>query len=154
MASTKVGVMNSTDLLLIALPKHGVNVPPLSLPYLAGAVKASGFSVICKDLNFDLWRKTLETPWARLWEETDVTIFKGESFDRFVAEFYGDVVRGWAREIVALRPKWLGISLFSYRSIPTLRLLVPWCASSRPKSKSSLGERQSIPTVLSLLSRD
>ena len=43
------------SLFLAVIPKHSVNVPPLSLGFLQASCKAHGVKVQIRDFNFDLW---------------------------------------------------------------------------------------------------
>lgn len=112
------------SLFLCVIPKHSVNVPPLSLGFLQGACKKHGVDVQIRDFNFDLWQKTIHTDkWHSIWLETDQTLFKGEEFKKFCDEMYDDEIRAWAEEIVSTNHTHIGISCFSHRSLPTFKKL-------------------------------
>jgi hypothetical protein len=112
------------SLFLCVIPKHSVNVPPLSLGFLQGACEKHGVDVEIRDFNFDLWQKTIHTDkWNSIWLETNQTLFKGKEFENFCADFYDDEIKSWANEIVQTNHKHIGISCFSHRSLPTFKKL-------------------------------
>ena len=112
------------SLFLCVIPKHSVNVPPLSLGFLQGACEKHGVDVQIRDFNFDLWQKTIHTDkWHSIWLETNQTLFKGEEFKRFCEEMYDNEIRHWAEEIAATDHTHVGISCFSHRSLPTFKKL-------------------------------
>jgi radical SAM superfamily enzyme YgiQ (UPF0313 family) len=112
------------SLFLCVIPKHSVNVPPLSLGFLQGACKKHGVDVQIRDFNFDIWQKTIHTEkWHNIWLETNQTLFKGEEFKKFCDEIYDNEIQNWAQEIAATKHSHVGISCFSHRSLPTFRKL-------------------------------
>lgn len=114
----------SVSLFLCVIPKHSVNVPPLSLGFLQGACKKHGVNVEIRDFNFDLWKKTIHTDkWYDIWLETNQTLFKGEEFIEFCSDFYDKEIQSWAEEIASTKHTHVGISCFSHRSLPTFRKL-------------------------------
>jgi len=121
-----------TDLLLCALPKQGINVPPLALAYLQGACKAQGISVEVRDLNLELWKDTIHSNWWEMWKESDQTLYKGEEFENFYNNYYKSVIERWGLELANHEAPYIGLSCFSYRSLPTLKYLVPIIRKHNP----------------------
>ena len=112
------------SLFLAVIPKHSVNVPPLSLGFLQASCKAHGVKVQIRDFNFDLWEETIYSEDSYdIWLETNQTLFKGESFKTFCEEVYNDFIQKWAEEIAATDHTHVGISCFSHRSLPSFKLL-------------------------------
>jgi len=82
------------SLFLAVIPKHSVNVPPLSLGFLQASCKAHGVKVQIRDFNFDLWEETIYSEDSYdIWLETNQTLFKGESFKTFCEEVYNDFIQ-------------------------------------------------------------
>ena len=117
--------MNENGLFLVAIPKQGVNTPPLALTYLQGVCKHNDIDVEVRDFNLELWEDTIHTKWWEIWKESNESLYKGEVFFQFMDEFYGRYVDEWAKIIAEHPAKFVGISCFSYRSLPTLKYLTP-----------------------------
>lgn len=121
-----------SDLLLCALPKQGVNVPPLALAYLQGVCKSYGINVEVRDLNIELWEDTVHTEWWEMWKESDQTMYKGKEFENFYNSYYKDVIEKWGKELAEHPAQFIGLSAFSYRSLPTLKYLTPAIKKHNP----------------------
>src|SRR6056300_878412 len=112
-------------LLLCTIPKNGVNTPSLAIGYLQAACKQQGIAVEVRDFNWDLWNATIHTDWWEIWKESNTDLYKGNRFNQFVNEVYDNFLDKWAEEIANNNAEWIGISCFSYRSLPSLKLLAP-----------------------------
>lgn len=128
-----------TDILLCAIPKHGVNVPPLAIAYLQGVCKSYGYSTDVRDFNLDLWKNTIHTKWWEIWKESNETLYRGKNFYEFYEDVYKDFINKWALEIAEHSAKFVGISCFSYRSLPTLKYLSPLIRKYAPHKKIIVG---------------
>lgn len=126
-------------LFLCTIPKNGVNTPSLALGYLQSACKAHGINVQLRDFNYDLWKDTIHTQWWEIWKESNTDLYKGENFYKFVNEFYAKYLDKWAKEIAANDAEYIGISCFSYRSLPSLKLFVPLIRKYSPHKKIIVG---------------
>lgn len=126
-------------LFLCTIPKNGVNTPSLALGYLQAACKEQGIDVQLRDFNYDLWKETIHTEWWEIWKESNVDLYKGERFKQFVDEVYAKFIDSWAQEIADNDAPWIGISCFSYRSLPSLKLLSPLIRKYAPKKKIIVG---------------
>ena len=126
-------------LFLCTIPKNGVNTPSLALGYLQAACKEKGIDVELRDFNWDLWNATIQTEWWEIWKESNVDLYKGENFKKFVYEVYEDFLDQWAQEIADNDAEWIGISCFSYRSLPSLKLLSPKIRKLAPHKKIIVG---------------
>jgi anaerobic magnesium-protoporphyrin IX monomethyl ester cyclase len=132
--------VNSPDIVLCTLPKHGVNVPPLALPYLAGYVRTSGFTIETLDLNLDLWKRTKTAfEWHHIWDETDTTLFSEPLFSHFHNTFYQPILQKWAELLLSYNARYIGLSCFSYRSIPSLKELIRELKERQPYIKIIAG---------------
>lgn len=124
------------SLFLAVIPKHSVNVPPLSLGFLQASCKAHNIKVQIRDFNFDLWKATIYSEdWYDIWLETNQTLFKGEAFKKFCEEVYNDFIQKWATEIAATDHTHVGISCFSHRSLPSFKLLATKLRELCPEKK-------------------
>lgn len=126
-------------LLLCTIPKNGVNTPSLALGYLQASCKKNGIDVEIRDFNYDLWKATIHTNWWEIWKESNVDLYKGKNFKKFVSEVYDNFLNKWAEEIANNDAHWIGISCFSYRSLPTLKLLSPKIRKLAPDKKIIVG---------------
>lgn len=126
-------------LFLCTIPKNGVNTPSLALGYLQAVCKEQGIEVELRDFNYDLWKATIQTEWWEIWKESNVNLYKGEKFKQFVTEIYDNFLNSWAKEIADNRAEWIGINCFSYRSLPTLKLLSPKIRKLAPTKKIIVG---------------
>ena len=126
-------------ILLCTLPKHGVNVPPLALAYLQAACRSANIDTAVKDLNLDLWRGTIHTDWWEIWKESNTDLYKGQKFYQFLDEVYRPYLLRWADEIAAHDAPFVGLSCFSYRSLPTLKLLSPLIRAKAPHKQLIVG---------------
>ena len=126
-------------LFLCTIPKNGVNTPSLALGYLQGACKEKGIDVELRDFNYDLWEGTIHTEWWEIWKESNVDLYKGDNFHKFVHSVYNDYLDKWAQEIANNDAEWIGISCFSYRSLPSLKLLSPRIRKLAPNKKIIVG---------------
>jgi len=128
-----------SDILLCAIPKHGVNVPPLALAYLQGLCKHYGYKVDVIDFNLELWENTIQTDWWEVWKESNETLYKGKKFYLFYEDVYKKFIDSWARRIADHPAKFVGISCFSYRSLPTIKYLCPLIRKYNPNKKIIIG---------------
>lgn len=128
-----------SDILLCAIPKHGVNVPPLAIAYLQGVCKSHGFKTEIRDFNLELWENTIHTDWWEIWKESDETLYRGEKFYQFYDNVYSSYIKKWAKEIAEHPAKFVGISCFSYRSLPTLKYLSPLIRKYNPHKRIIVG---------------
>lgn len=126
-------------LFLCTIPKNGVNTPSLALGYLQASCKEQGIEVQLRDFNYDLWKSTINTEWWEIWKESNVDLYKGDRFKKFVEEVYEDFLNNWAEEIACNDATWIGINCFSYRSLPTLKLLSPKIRKLSPQKKIIVG---------------
>ena len=112
------------SIIICSIPKHSVNVPPLSLGFLQASCKKYGIETQIRDFNYDLWKQTIyDDKWYDVWLETNQTLFKGKAFKQFCKEIYNDVMDQWAREIANTHHTHVGISCFSHRSLPSFKML-------------------------------
>ena len=75
------------SIIICSIPKHSVNVPPLSLGFLQASCKKYGIETQIRDFNYDLWKQTIyDDKWYDVWLETNQTLFKGKAFKQFCKE--------------------------------------------------------------------
>jgi radical SAM superfamily enzyme YgiQ (UPF0313 family) len=126
-------------LFLCTIPKSGVNTPSLALGYLQASCKKQGIEVELRDLNYELWKNTIHTKWWEIWKESNTDLYKGERFNQFIEEVYEDYLHKWAMQISVHEANFIGISCFSYRSLPSLKLLSPLIREYAPEKKIIVG---------------
>lgn len=124
------------SIIICTIPKHSVNVPPLSLGFLQAACKKHGVNTQIRDFNYDLWKQTIyDDKWYDVWLETNQTLFKGKAFKKFCKEIYNDVMDNWAQEIANTNHTHVGISCFSHRSLPSFKMLATRLRKLCPEKK-------------------
>jgi anaerobic magnesium-protoporphyrin IX monomethyl ester cyclase len=131
--------VKDSGIFLCVIPKHSLNVPPMSLGYLQAACRKYGIETSVRDFNWDLWNKTIHTDYWEIWKESDTTLFQGQGFKNFYHEIYREELDRWAQEIVDSPHLFVGISCFSHRSMPTFKLLAKRVRQLAPHKKIVVG---------------
>lgn len=105
------------DIVLLTLPRLELRAPITAPAILKAMVESHGFSAYCYDLNLDLWRSVDETIHGQVWFDTDLTFRYSDKFDEFWEKVILPITPEWIKTIKGKNPKWVGITIFSQRSI-------------------------------------
>ncbi len=108
--------IDQADVLLVGVPKHGTDAPPLALAYLKGYLQKEGKTCKCIDFNIKLAREVD----AYSFNVRDHSLFlDGARFEQFCREKYFSIMDKWVEEILSYNPKYVGLSLIWRGSMPT-----------------------------------
>ena len=137
------------DLLVVSVPVLDLQYPPSSPAIIKACAQAAGFSARTLDLNIELLQLagTREAFYQVQYTFENVDTEVIDTADPVLAFFNGSeaLVRQWVDHSVALitqqNPRWLGISVFSYKSHKAVLLLCVELRRHLPDLKIVLGGR-------------
>lgn len=78
-------------------------------------MRAAGFTGECFDLNLDLYEKIAHKLGVKDWFFADYLFDNEQSFERFHSQFLAPVICDWIQLIKAKSPRWVGLSVISFR---------------------------------------
>jgi len=97
------------DIIFLSIPYANITIPPLGISVLSGVVKSHGYSSKCIDLSMELSKECLAANYD--FESTQLSLISPESeIDPALSEFFDR----WADKIIAMNPRYIGISVFSF----------------------------------------
>jgi len=95
------------DIIFLSIPYANITIPPLGISVLNGVVKSHGYDSRCIDLSMELSKECVDCDF----ESLQLSLITPESdIDPVLAEFFDR----WADKIVAMQPRYIGISVFSF----------------------------------------
>ncbi len=103
------------DLLLLNVPPCILSGPPIGPAAVIAAVRAAGFSGECFDLNLDLYQKISRQIDIQDWFYTDFMFDNEANFRDFRDKYLEPVMVSWIDLIRKKNPRWLGLSVITYR---------------------------------------
>lgn len=111
------------DIVLVVTPRFidDSGFTPAGLALLKASLTQHGFTSRALDLNADLEERYKNNP-SKLIAISNF-FMSYEAFNKNVFSDVEECIDAWAREIIKLKPKWLGISVFTYNSCKATRLL-------------------------------
>ena len=131
--------IKNPKVLLVSLPKHTIDYPPLGIAYLKAYLEKDGISCKCIDFNLKFYRLTKKIRLQMSNLKYD-TIFKNEeSFKKFCDEGFYGVMEEWTKEILSLKPKFIGFSLTSPMVYFPLKYISKKIKASNPEIKIIFG---------------
>lgn len=114
------------DIIFLSIPYANITIPPLGISVLNGVVKSNGYTSRCIDLSMELSKECV----THDFESLQLSLITPESdIDPVIAEFFDR----WAEKIVAMQPRYIGISVFSFWAHYTAFYL---CTVLRQKSST------------------
>jgi hypothetical protein len=96
------------DILIISVPGVNSRLPPAAPALLKASVEAAGFSCVTADYNIRLYTDSTSI------EELETYFSTGLNPEELPRA--QELINRWAQEIIALNPKYLGISVFTYQN--------------------------------------
>ena len=97
------------DIILVSVPYSNITVPPLGISVLSGVLNYHGYKSKCIDLSMELHKQCHVN--NRVFESVQLALVTPEGdIDPFVDDFLQNQVK----EILKLKPKYIGISVFSF----------------------------------------
>jgi len=100
--------LRKTDVVLLSLPKHGQHSLPMGLGYLKASLSRNGIGSYCFDFNHELY---LDQP--GIFDSGKNYFVDEEAYRSLLDSGFSQVLDSWARRIMKLNPKIIGISLTS-----------------------------------------
>lgn len=126
------------DIALVSVPYTIIEVPPLALAVLKGAIQAEGMSCQTYDLGMELYLEMNKN--RSLFEDIQLYFHQPDFVEN---QQYIDLnlkfIDKWAKKLVDLESKWIGISVFSSYSQPAAYLLSSRIKEINPDAKIVIG---------------
>ena len=122
--------MSKLDLVICSIPRMSLYYPPAAPALLKSKVQQAGFTCQTVDFTIRFHNKFFYT---RHWESIDNWLVVPNLHDADIIKMVKKEVRDWAKDLVAMDPAWIGISVFSYESHKITKLL---CLEIRRLSSS------------------
>lgn len=129
---------NGIDIAICILPKIQPDGPTVGPAVLKSHCTAAGFSARVVDLNIDLFN-SLGPDNKHFWYESDDVFFREEQWNEFYAEHCEAVFERWADELVAMNARFIGLSVFSNRSVHPATKLISLIKQRRPQQQIVVG---------------
>ena len=110
------------NIALVSVPYTIIEVPPLALAVLKGAIEAEGLTCKTYDLGMELFVHMNRN--RRLFEDVQLYFYEPDAVTNqentnIALKFIDD----WAKKLIDLNTEWIGISLFSSYAQPAAYLL-------------------------------
>lgn len=97
------------DIILVSVPYSNIATPPLGISVLSGVLNYHGYKSKCIDLSMNLYKACFKN--NKNFDSVQSALVTPESdIDPFVNDFFQQQVK----EIISLKPKYIGISVFSF----------------------------------------
>lgn len=126
------------EVLLISLPLSSPTQPPLGLASIKSYLQRGGILVYCMDLNNRLHSMLKGHKEYRYGNLHNVFLDEGQ-LKKFHDSLYNKIIKGWAEEMLALEPKFIGISVNSQVTFSSLSQMAKLIRRSAPAIKIILG---------------
>ena len=95
------------DIIFLSIPYANITIPPLGISVLNGVVKSNGYKSRCIDLSMELSKECVDHDF----ESLQLSLITPEAdIDPVLVEFFNR----WADKIIAMQPRYIGISVFSF----------------------------------------
>lgn len=116
------------DLIICNIPSVELRGPPMGPAVLKSYLESKGFTVRCLDLNLDLFKRIGDKSY---FSSQNIDIFiRDDTYDLFIKKF-GKIIEEWAKQIISLNARWVGLSLHCYR---TERVAIELCKAIKTKN--------------------
>ncbi len=114
----------ATDIVLVGVPKHITSNPPMALASLKAVCTEHGFSSKCLDFNIEFYRELADDP--DFIHEMDL-YFQIKLRHELKPDYkkrWTDVINEWVKRILSFKPKFVGLSVFSFNTCVCARDLI------------------------------
>ena len=125
-----------TDLVLCSIPRMSIYYPPAAPALLKACVEAQGYQCRTVDFVIEFHNKFFN---HALWDRIDNWMVIPDFCDLDAYELIRREVNQWATQLAEMRPRWVGISVFSYESHKISKLLCLCLRRIDPSIKIVLG---------------
>ena len=146
------------DILLVSIPRLSVEVPPSSIAILKPNLINAGFTCKCLDINIELYHEFTFEEWLEIdnYFQTDLrytgndtsgkqreidfeTMHVNKKEGLKVYKKYMDFLDRWTNIMLAKKPRWIGISVFSVNSVLSSIDVCKMLRKKSPNTKILLG---------------
>ena len=114
--------MNNVDIIILSIPKLILKGPILSLGQLKAALESSGYSSWMGDFNMWLYKQTVDTELAHIWDTLDTTLTDRTQLFHHEEKFSALVEQYIVEYILPRNPKVVGFTAFSAWTFPFIEL--------------------------------
>ena len=126
------------DIILVSVPYTIIEVPPLGIAVLKGAIESEGFKAKTIDLGIELLKSCKND--SSIFNDLQMYfanegVIQGQHTEVSAQEFIDD----WSFVLANASARWIGISVFSYYSYTATYLLCEKIKSINPKLKIVIG---------------
>lgn len=125
------------DIVLCSVPKMDLLAPYVGPALLKSLAEQNGFRAKCIDLNVELFR-TVGNSYRGMWTENSMA-FYAPYFFKYEEALFPNFIEDWARRIVELNAKYIGISCITYMDRLFGELLIQKIKSINPKQLIVIG---------------
>ena len=126
------------DIAIVSVPYTIIEVPPLALAVLKGAIEAEGMKCKTYDLGMELFVHMNRD--RRLFEDVQLYFYEPDQVDKNEnADIAVQFIDMWAKKLIELDTKWIGISVFSSYAQPATYLLAKRIKELKPDAKIIVG---------------
>lgn len=135
------------NIALVSVPYTIIEVPPLALAVLKGAIEAEGLTCKTYDLGMELFVHMNRN--RRLFEDVQLYFYEPDAVTNqehinIALKFIDD----WANKLIDLNTEWIGISLFSSYAQPAAYLLSKRIKELKPTAKIVAGGNGAVVSLL------
>jgi radical SAM superfamily enzyme YgiQ (UPF0313 family) len=123
------------DLIILNVPGTTSVRPPAAAAILKSAVIKANFSCKTIDLNArfaNQYRHHLNF-------DKLTGFFIGQYFDQLISDQAGELIMSWVEELISLKPRYIGISVFTYQTRKATELLCFFIRNLLPNTKIIIG---------------
>ncbi len=124
------------DLVIVTLPPIGFNSPALGPALITAAVQKAGYSAKQIDFSARFYEKHKHNQEIKNWLTLD-TFVANES--GFIVPFLTESISHFISEIKNIKPRWIGLSLFTTRGFFILNLILDKIKHEYPEGKIVVG---------------
>ena len=115
--------LDHQEVLLISLPLAATDQPPLGIASLKAYLKHKGVSSACIDFNIELYGLIKRNKSFRFENLHDI-LLDSSKLKEFKEETYDRIMDSWISRIMELNPRFLGISVTSALTYPSISYMV------------------------------
>ena len=128
------------DILLLSIPRLELRGPLCGPALIKAVTEEAGYKSQYVDLNIDLWQRLESQGYTYLWGKDDNTFYDQDKFSQFYESTFKSVIEDWSQQIVAAKPKWVGICIFSdWSNKATAEILCKTLKAQNPDQKIVVG---------------
>ncbi|MCR4317812.1 MAG: radical SAM protein [Planctomycetes bacterium] len=136
------------EVLLVQAPPWGVRYPPLSLAYLAAALREAGIHTAVEDVNLNCYRECPETVRNDIWSDGRHTIVSKDAYHTVLQKHSPRAIDTFIEKVKEHSPKVIGFTINDFNR-HTSNYLAEKIRAILPESKIVYGG----PEVYTLLSK-